>query len=155
VRYDGKIKTYPQLVNFIQQYFQIISVCPEVEIGLGVPRPAVQLSGSINNIKIVGRDDPDIDVTLAMQKFCAQRPPQLNLIQAYIFKSKSPSCGIKEIPLFNQQGQITDISRGVFVSAMLQHYPDLPITDEQGLLTDSQREHFLQQVKHYQHKPLC
>jgi len=123
-----------------------------VEIGLGVPRPAVQLYGSIDAIKIRGRDDPSIDITDAMQKYCDARPPQLNSIQGYIFKSKSPSCGIKDIPLFNQNGGITRTTRGAFVHAILQHYPHLPITDEQNLLSKTQCEQFLQQVNHYQQK---
>lgn len=155
MRYDGQIKTYPNLVYFIQQNFEIIAVCPEVEIGLSVPRPAIQLRGNINNIKLIGRDDPNINVTDDMQNFCNRKPSQLNLIQAYIFKSKSPSCGVKNIPLFNEQGKMTDTTRGVFVSAMLQHYPNLPITDEQSLSNDDQCENFLQQVKHYQQKLIC
>jgi len=152
VRYDGDVKSYPKLLDFIQQNFSIVCVCPEVEIGLGVPRPAVQLYGKINAIRICGRDDPSIDITDAMQKYCDKRPPQLNSIQGYIFKSKSPSCGIKDIPLFNLKGEITQTTKGTFVSAVLKHYPHLPITDEQSLQSDAQYEQFLQQVKHYQHK---
>jgi len=123
-----------------------------VEIGLSVPRPAVQLQGNIDTIKIVGRDDASIDITGAMQEYCDKRPPQLNSIQGYIFKSKSPSCGIKDIPLFNQQGEITQTTRGAFVSAMLQYYPHLPITDELNLKTEVQYAQFLQQVKRYPQK---
>ena len=45
VRYDGAIKTMPDIVQHMQQHFELLAVCPEVEIGLGVPRPALQLSG--------------------------------------------------------------------------------------------------------------
>lgn len=150
VRYDGAIKNYSLLLNFIQQHFSIISVCPEVEIGLSVPRPAVQLCGDINNIKMLGRDDASIDITDAMQHYCKQRPTQLNSICGYIFKSKSPSCGIKNIPIFNPQGEISAITKGLFASAILQQFPNLPITDEQALTTTNQCTIFLQQVKHYQ-----
>jgi len=93
-----------------------------------------------------------MDITGAMQEYCDNRPPQLNLIQGYIFKSKSPSCGIKDIPLFNQKGEITQTTRGAFVSAILQHYPNLPITDELNLKSEAQYAHFLQQVKCYSQK---
>jgi len=150
VRYDGIIKTYPQLIKFIEKKFSIIAVCPEVETGLSTPRPAVQLHGSLQDIKILGRDNPAVDITRSMQAFCEQRPPQLNSIQGYIFKSRSPSCGIKDIPLFNTAGKTIGKTQGVFVSAMLQHYPNLPITDESGLETPEQCEQFFRKVKQYQ-----
>ena len=149
MRYDGEIKHYPELLTYIQQHFSTLSVCPEVEMGLSVPRPPLQLTGSLSNIEMTGRDDPALNVTQAMQHFCRQRPPQLNAIAGYIFKSRSPSCGPQNIPLFDTQGLEVASTRGLFVSAMLQHYPGLPITDELQLTSAESREHFLQQVKHY------
>jgi len=118
-----------------------------------VPRPPVQLNGELNNPKITGRDDASIDITKPMRQYCQQRPAQLNSIQAYIFKSKSPSCGIKDVPVFNSQGQTIGASRGVFAHAILQHYPNLPITDEQGLLSLNQRNDFLQEIQLYGQTP--
>ena len=155
VRYDGVIKEYSQLGNFIKQHFDVVAVCPEVEIGLSVPRPPVQLCENAEKIKIYGRDDPSIDITSIMQKYCQQRPAELNSIHGYIFKSKSPSCGTKDIPIFNKQGEIIELTRGVFVNAILQHYPGLPITEELGLLNQTQCEIFLQRVKQYQQKQIC
>lgn len=155
VRYDAQIKQHPELVKYITHYFDVITVCPEVEIGLSVPRPAVQLYGTFDNIEIRGRDDLTIDITANMNHYCQQHPAELSDIHGYIFKSKSPSCGIRDIPLFNKQGETTDSTRGVFAQAVLQHYPDLPITDEQGLLNPSHCEHFLHQVKLYQQKQIC
>ncbi|MCW8933120.1 MAG: DUF523 domain-containing protein [Gammaproteobacteria bacterium] len=155
VRYDAKIKQYPDLIKFISQHFDVKTVCPEVEIGLSVPRPAVQLYGTLDDIEVRGRDDPSIDITANINKYCHQYPPELNAIHGYIFKSKSPSCGIRDIPLFNHQGQITNSTMGVFAQAILQHYPNLPITDEQGLLNPADCEHFLHQVKLYQQKQIC
>ncbi len=150
VRYDAAIKSYPSLTAFIQQHFNIIAVCPEVEIGLGVPRPPVQLSGTPHSIEIRGRDDPSINITAAMQIYCQNRPSELNSIQGYIFKSKSPSCGIHDVPLFNTHGDVHQFTKGIFVSAILNHFPDLPISDELALTSDTQLENFRQQVLQYQ-----
>ena len=157
VRYDAKVQLYPELKQFIQQHFDIISVCPEVEIGLSVPRPPVQLvetrlPNDLSYIKMIGRDDPSIDITQDMQKYCQQRPPQLNSIHGYIFKSKSPSCGVDNAPLFNEQGLDAGLAKGLFVSAILQFYPSLPITDELNLITQQQLETFLQQTIDYKNK---
>ncbi len=150
VRYDAAVKSYPSLIAFIQQHFSIIAVCPEVEIGLSVPRPPVQLSGTPQSIEIRGRDDPSINITNAMQDYCQNRPSELDSIQGYIFKSKSPSCGIQNIPLFNLQGDIDHLTKGIFVSAILKYFPGLPVSDELTLTNDSQLENFRQQVLHYQ-----
>ncbi len=123
-----------------------------MEIGLTVPRPPVQLYGSLKNIKILGRDDTTIDITQAMDDYSRQRPPQLNSIHGYIFKSRSPSCGIKDIAIFNSSGEVVDTTKGIFVSAILQHYPQLPITDEQSLQNPAQYAQFFQRVKRYQQK---
>lgn len=101
---------------------------------------------------MLGRDDSSIDVTQDMEFFCQQRPPQLDSIHGYIFKSKSPSCGVENVPLFNNQGFEMGLTRGLFVSAMLQLYPALPITDEIHLLNQQQLESFLQQTIDYKNQ---
>ncbi len=149
VRYDGKIRHYPELNQWLEQHCRTLAVCPEVEMGLSVPRPPLQLYQTATGIQMRGRDDSRIDVSAAMQQFCQQRPPQLDAIHGYIFKSRSPSCGIADIPLFNLQGETIDQGRGLFVSAMLQHYPALPINDEQTLNNYDTFMKFLQQVRDY------
>lgn len=149
MRYDGEIKHYPQLNQWLAQHCRTLAVCPEVEMGLSVPRPPLQLYQTANGIQMRGRDDFQLDATAAMQQFSQQRPPQLGQIHGYIFKSRSPSCGIADIPLFNLQGEVTGQDRGLFVSAMLQHYPALPISDEQQLDDHAAFMDFLQQVKDY------
>ena len=99
---------------------------------------------------MTGRDDPCIDITEDMQKYCQQRPPQLNSIHGYIFKSKSPSCGVENVPLFNTEGDVIDSTRGVFVAAILALYPELPICDELNLLNAQQLTEFLQRTRDYQ-----
>jgi len=153
VRYDGKIKNDPQLIDFVKQHFEIICICPEVEIGLSVPRPAVQLSAEpgekLTNIKITGRDDPTLDISTAMYEYCKRRAVQLDSIHGYIFKSKSPSCGIRNIPVFNNRNEIITTTEGVFAKTIMREYPQLPIIDELGLLSEEQREAFLLRVKQY------
>jgi len=150
VRYDGAVKTEPRLMGFIQQHFSVIGICPEVEIGLSIPRPPLQLTGTSNNIRIQGRDDPRLDITLPMQKYCQLRPSQLDSIQGYIFKSKSPSCGLSNIPLFDAQGKIQAHASGVFAHAIMQRFPDLPVSDELSLINETQWDIFLQRVYQYQ-----
>ncbi len=98
---------------------------------------------------MLGRDQPALDITLRMQNYCLEKPPELAAINGYIVKARSPSCGLKDTPVFNPQGTTEKFSSGLFTRSMLQQYPDLPITDEQGLTTPQQQQHFLNQVLDY------
>ncbi len=123
-------------------------------MGLSVPRPPVQLVQSPEGILMLGRDDPTLDVTPQMQAYCSRKLPQLDSIQGYVFKSRSPSCGVNDTPLFDPQGTQLSLGRGLFVEVLLQQYPQLPITDELGLQTDTQQQAFLQQVLDYPPTPI-
>jgi len=149
VRYDGKIKSFPEIYQNLEKYFEFLPVCPEVEIGLTTPRPAVQLSGNIKSPKMTGRDNSDIDVTEKMLSFCSSKPATLDLISGYIFKSKSPSCGIRNIPVFNQGSIIGKNNQGLFAQAIINYFDNLPIVDETELETEQQRHYFVKQVLSY------
>jgi len=43
VRYDGGHKRDAFLVDTLGPFVEWVPVCPEVEVGLGVPRPAIRL----------------------------------------------------------------------------------------------------------------
>ena len=77
VRYDGASKPNATVIDKLSQLFELIAVCPEVEAGFGVPRPAVQLTEDPTEPNVTGRDDPSLDVTLALQDYCRQKMPQL------------------------------------------------------------------------------
>ena len=149
VRYDGEIKSYTDIVQHLNQHFEWLPVCPEVEIGLSVPRPAVQLSGNILQPRMTGRDDPQLDVTDAMRAFCEYKPPSLHHICGYVFKSKSPSCGLKNIPVFNGGKILATDHRGLFAQAIIDRWPDLPVSDEMDLNTYEQRVQFIALAMNY------
>lgn len=149
VRYDGECKGMPEIYQHMQQHFCLLAVCPEVEIGLGVPRPAVQLTGNPEQPSMTGRDNISLDVTDSMNNFCRTRPQTLKHIGGYIFKSKSPSCGLRNIPVLQQGNIIEPDSQGLFARAITQHNPDLPVVDETELNDLIKRNHFVQQVLNY------
>ena len=149
VRYDGEIKHFQQLCDKLEEVVDLIPICPEVEIGLTVPRPPVQLTGNPARPRMTGRDDPTIDVTVPMTRYCQQRPQSLTGICGYVFKSRSPSCGIRDIPVFDGEQLVDANQSGLFARAIIKHFPDLPIADETMLDTHQQRSHFLQQILNY------
>ncbi len=154
VRYDGELKHFPRLCAELQKQFELVPVCPEVEIGLGVPRPPLQLSGDAKRPRMTGRDDAGIDVTENMYAFCEQRKQSLKHVNGYVFKARSPSCGLHDIPLFANDETIENNLRGLFAEAMVKQYPELPVADEEQLDSPESLQQFIQQVLDYCKKRL-
>ncbi len=130
VRYDGKSKTNEVVLTKLSQLFEFLPVCPEVEAGLGIPRPPVQLTASIERPRLTGRDDALIDVTDTMYAYCKHKPAELNKLAGFIFKSRSPSCGLQSTPVFINGECVSDTSSGVFAASLCQAYPDLIVIEE-------------------------
>ena len=146
VRYDGKSKANLIVLNKLNQLFELIPVCPEVEAGLSVPRPPVQLTGNIENPKLTGRDDPSIDVTDIMQQYCKTKPAELKHIAGFIFKSRSPSCGLNSTPVFiNGQG-VTESGRGIFARRLCEAYPDLAVIEDVELEDKKTLDNFIKSI---------
>ena len=149
VRYDGASKANLIVLEKFCRLFELFAVCPEVEAGLGVPRPAVQLTGSIDEPKLTGRDDPELDITRIMQQYCTTRPAQLDQLSGFIFKSRSPSCGLNSTPVFIDGNCITENSRGIFARAFCEHYPMLPVIEDIALTDNYKIEDFIKAVRQY------
>lgn len=130
VRYDGTSKPNDTIINELAQLFELIPVCPEVEAGLGVPRPAVQLTEDPSSPNITGRDDPSIDITLQMHDYCKQKMAELGELSGFIFKSHSPSCGLDSTPVYIGSEPISLTSRGAFARAVTLSFPELPVIED-------------------------
>lgn len=149
VRYDGGSKPNKVVIDQLSKLFDLIAVCPEVEAGLPVPRPAVQLTGDIIHPRLTGRDSPDVDVTDLMVSYCQQKPGTLNELCGFIFKSRSPSCGLNSTPVFVENKIIDENNRGIFARALCEQLPSLPVIEDSRLESDSDRVEFIEAVKRY------
>jgi len=148
VRYDGRSKSNQVVLEQFSQIFELVPICPEVEAGLGIPRPPVQLTDDIENPKLTGRDDIAIDVTDIMNNYCHNKPTELNQLRGFIFKSRSPSCGLNSTPVFINNECITEKSRGVFARAIVDQLPNLPIIED-STFTKKSLDHFIKEVLRY------
>lgn len=146
VRYDARSKANVIVIEQLAQLFELVPVCPEVEAGLSTPRPPVQLSGSIENPKLVGRDDPAVDITELMQQYCATKPAELKHLAGYIFKSHSPSCGLNSTPVFIDGKCVTETSRGIFAKKLCEAYPDLIVIEDIALEDKNTLDDFIHSV---------
>lgn len=146
VRYDGKSKANKIILDKLSQLFELIPVCPEVEAGLGIPRPPVQLTASVERPRLTGRDDASVDVTDIMYDYCKYKPAELNGLAGFIFKSRSPSCGLQSTPVFINDECVSETSSGVFAASLCKAYPDLIVIQDNQLDDKDMLDNFIQNV---------
>lgn len=146
VRYDGVDKQDSMIAEHLSQYFDWYPLCPEVGAGLGVPRPPIQLVGNAQHPQAIGVHDPGLDVTAALDEFAEKIIPQLQKLSGYIFKNRSPSCGLIDVPLFNASGALAQTTHGLFAAAVCHAFPRLPVIDERQLRDGNIRKRFIEQV---------
>ena len=136
VRYDAQEKSHTMLLDFFRQYSDILEAvpfCPEVAIGLGVPRAKIQLVREYNNtIRVIGVEDHTLDVTSDLQSYAKDFLQQHPDISTYIVKSKSPSCGYQSSPLYKGSEQLA-LTSGLFVQTLNNLKSDLLIIEESRL----------------------
>ena len=146
VRYDGNHKHDSFLTGTLGQFFEWVPVCPEVAIGLGVPRPPIRLVGPPAAPRAVGVKDPDIDVTDKLGAYGKRQARALDGISGYIFKSKSTSCGMERVKVYQHAGVPAANGRGIYADAFLASQPWLPAEEEGRLGNPRRRENFIERV---------
>lgn len=146
VRYDGQSKANQIILEQLAPLFEFVPVCPEVEAGLAVPRTPVQLTGSIESPRLIGRDDVSIDVTAIMHRYCESKPAELAQLTGFIFKSRSPSCGLDSTPVFIDGRCVSENSRGVFARRLCTVYPDLPVIEDSDLDDPALLQNFIRRI---------
>lgn len=149
VRFDGNHKLDSYLTETLGKYFEWVPVCPEVAIGLGVPRPPIRLVGSPEAPRAVGVKDNSLDVTDKLAAYGRHQARQLDELSGYVFKSKSPSCGIERVKIYQRSGIPAKKGRGIYVEAFLAGQPWLPVEEEGRLSNPRWRENFIERVFAY------
>ncbi len=146
VRFDGNHKHDSFLTGTLGEFFEWVPVCPEVAIGLGVPRPPIRLVGSAASPRAVGVRDPERDVTGKLAAYGRRQARELDDISGYIFKSKSPSCGMERVKIYQRAGVPAAAGRGIYAEAFLSAQPWLPAEEEGRLGNPRLRENFIERV---------
>jgi uncharacterized protein YbbK (DUF523 family)/uncharacterized protein YbgA (DUF1722 family) len=135
VRYNGGIIN-DEFSKKLLDYVEYIAVCPEVDIGMPVPRPTVLLYKKGDQIRMIEPNSMK-DYTDEMLEFSKTFLKSLGEVDGFLLKAKSPSCGVKDTKLYqeNLKGLINGRSSGLFAQKAMEYYPYLPIEDE-GRLND-------------------
>lgn len=150
VRYNGGHKRDGFVAGALADFFDYVPVCPEVAIGLGIPRPPIRLVGDPAQPRAVGTDDPTLDVTDRLDAYARKQIPTLAGISGYILKKDSPSCGMERVKVYRPNGGMAERKGvGIFASVLKTQMPELPM-EEEGRLNDSVlRENFVARVYVY------
>lgn len=150
VRFDGGHKQLRMAANHWSNYFQFVSHCPEMAIGMPSPRPAIRVVDTADGERLLDSKDPTIDHSQTMRSHAAayaQAHPELS---GYILASKSPSCGMERLKVYNETGGTSRRDGvGFFVQELQRIYPDLPMEEDGRLADRDLRENFLTRVYIY------
>lgn len=147
VRYDGRLKQDLFISHTLSKHVELVSVCPEVECGLPVPRESMSLWGSPQSPRLrttrSGRDHTD-----RLSKWAGQHAAQWQEqgVSGFILKSRSPSCGTARVRLYDKYGRHTSKGTGIFTMFLTRNLPLLPVESDERFHDPYLREAFFERV---------
>ena len=150
VRYDGGHKYNRYITKVLSGFFEFVPACPEVAIGMGIPRPPVRLVGDPQSPRAVGVKDPTLDVTAKLNAFAGSSVENARRLSGYILKRGSPSCGMTRVKVFGTRGMPTTGGSGIFARRLMKEIPLMPFEEEGRLADPVLRENFIARVYVFQ-----
>ncbi|NWC56277.1 YbgA family protein [Pseudomonas veronii] len=147
VRFNGGHKQSQLCSEVLAAYFDFVPLCPEVAIGLGIPRETIRLVGDAASPQAVGSVHRELNVTAPLGEYGEKMAAEHSDLCGYIFMQKSPSCGLERVKVYRENGAPVDGGgRGIYAQAFCARHPNLPV-EEDGRLNDPVlRENFLTRV---------
>jgi uncharacterized protein YbgA (DUF1722 family)/uncharacterized protein YbbK (DUF523 family) len=142
-RWNGEIIN-DDFTKRLSAYVEFMPICPEMEIGLGVPRDPIHI---VSDRSVLGLVQPatGIDVTGSMLDFCESFLGSLDEVDGFLLKFRSPSCGANDVKIYPASGKSGSIGKGAgfFGGAVLARFPDLAVETEGRVKSYRIREHYL------------
>lgn len=154
VRWDGGHKRDQFLMDVLGRYVEWVPVCPEFEVGMGIPREPVCLVKSGRETRMRGVTSGR-DWTAVMRSWVQKRVRELAKLQlcGFVFKKGSPSCGMERVRVYDLTGGSRKEGSGLFAEALMRQQTMLPVEEEGRLNDPLLRENFIERVFAYRH--LC
>lgn len=143
VRYDGQV-IHSRIVRDLEPFVDYIKICPEVEIGLGVPRETIRIVYNNGEYRLVQPKTGE-DVTERMNVFAQGFIDSLQEVDGFIFKSRSPTIGLRNIKIYAgaENALVVERGTGFFAGKLLKKYAGYPLEEEDRLRNSRIRHHFL------------
>jgi uncharacterized protein YbgA (DUF1722 family)/uncharacterized protein YbbK (DUF523 family) len=150
VRFDGGHKHDRYITDILGAHFRFVPVCPELEVGMGVPRESVRLEGNPESPRLIG-NKTGRDWTTRIDDYARKRLTKHDLadLDGYILKKNSPSCGLAWMKVYIKPGRVSKTGVGIFARALMERFPHLPIEEEGRLIDRRFRENFIVRVFAY------
>ncbi|HKI81165.1 MAG TPA: DUF523 and DUF1722 domain-containing protein, partial [Pseudodesulfovibrio sp.] len=149
VRYDGTNAKAEHLTGVLADHLELVPVCPEVGCGMGVPREAVRLVGTLEDNRLKGRQT-GTDWTDAMRAWAESFLPELEKVRlcGFIFKAKSPSSGMGRVKVYAESGgqPASYAGVGLFAAMVMARFPLLPVEDDGRLHDVGLRANFIERI---------
>lgn len=149
VRFDSGHKRDAYINDVLAKYFEYAPFCPEVAIGMGVPRPPIRLVGDPAHPRAVSVRVEGIDVTEKLIDYANSVVPNLPPISGYLFKRGSPSCGMERVKVYSENGMPNASTSGLYAGVVMRELPNLPVEEEGRLNDPVLRESFVERVYVY------
>jgi len=144
VRWDGQMIS-SDFVKKLKPHVDFVPVCPEVEIGLGVPRYPIRIVLLNGELRLV-QPATNLDLTEKMRSFAYSFLDSLQEVDGFILKSRSPTSAIRDAKIYPRiEKKVAPISKGpgFFAATVLERFPQLAIEDEGRLRNPRIKEYFL------------
>jgi uncharacterized protein YbgA (DUF1722 family)/uncharacterized protein YbbK (DUF523 family) len=147
VRWNAGHKLDKYLTRTLGKFVEYVPVCPEVEVGLGIPRESMRLVGDPENPRLITFKSKT-DLTDRMLTWAKKRVKELEKedLCGFIFKSDSPSSGMIRVKVYNDKGMPHKVGIGIFARAYMEHFPLIPVEDDGRLNDPLIRENFMLQI---------
>lgn len=147
VRFDGQHKRSRFVVDELGELFEFVAVCPEVDIGMGIPRPTIRIEEVAGEQRLVSPKTGE-DFTRRMASYSKKRVRDLirEGLDGYVLKKGSPSCGPFRLPVYIKGQPARRDGVGFFAAELRHQWPQLPVEDEGRLHDPGIRENFIEQV---------
>ena len=145
-RYDGEIISN-QYIQALKPHMKFIPICPEVEIGLEIPRDPIHIIQK-NDHQILFQPSITKDLTDEMERFSKRYLDKLMMVDGFILKTKSPSCALSTAKIFSdpEKSNLIDEDAGIFTTKVLERFPHHPKAEDIDLDDEHFRENFLTAV---------
>jgi uncharacterized protein YbgA (DUF1722 family)/uncharacterized protein YbbK (DUF523 family) len=147
VRYDGANARDSYIVDIMGQFVDFYPVCPEVESGLPVPREPMRLEGDPEAPELI-TVETRVHQTDRMGRWSSAKLDDLEKkdLWAFVFKSRSPSSGMRKVKVYDEKGIPVRVGVGLFARAFMDRFPFIPVEDEETLRDPVVRENFIERV---------
>lgn len=146
VRFDGGHKRSRYCLEVLEQYFDFKPFCPEVAIGLPIPREPIRLVGSPSAPRAVGVKNPQHDVTQPLKDYANDIIRSHPELCGYVLMRRSPSCGMERVKVYAEHGLPSPDGTGIYTAELMAQHSALPV-EEEGRLNDAVlRENFITRV---------